>query len=280
MIHIKTDSCVDLSRELIDQFDLQILPLHVMVNGKDHLDNELTLQTLFSSVEQSGLLPKTAAPTIKEFMDFFNEEGPVIYIGISSELSATMQNARLAADQLGKEDVYLVDSLNLSTGIGLLALKAADLRRKGYTAPEIIERINACRNRVETSFVIDTMDYLYKGGRCTGIQAFVGSVLQIRPIIAVREDGTLGVRHKVRGSRKKALDTMLYDLLQTIPQIDTTRVFVTHTACPEDADYLVQQIKQPTTFKDIHITLAGATIASHCGPNTIGILYLQSEEED
>ncbi len=279
MIHIKTDSCVDLSQELVEQYDIQVLPLHVMVNGYDHLDNDLTLEALFSSVDQSGLLPKTAAPSIKEFMNFFNEEGPVIYIGISSELSATMQNAKLAADQLDKKDIYLIDSLNLSTGIGLLALKAADLRSEGCSAPEIVGLIKAIRRQVETSFVIDTMDYLYKGGRCSGIQAFVGSVLQIRPIIAVREDGTLGVRHKVRGSRRKALDTMLNDLMQTIPNIDPCRVFVTHTGCHEDADYLVNEIKNRTDFKEIHITLAGATIASHCGPNTIGILYLQSEPE-
>jgi DegV family protein with EDD domain len=277
MIHIKTDSCADLSQDLIEHFNLQVLPLHVLVNGKDYLDNDLTLENLFASVDQSGLLPKTAAPSIKEFMDFFNEEGPVIYIGISSELSATMQNARLAADQLDKKDIYLIDSLNLSTGIGLLALKAANLRSEGCSASEIVECVNAARKWVETSFVIDTMEYLYKGGRCSGIQALVGSVFQIRPIIAVREDGTLDVRHKVRGSRKKALATMLNDLMQTIPHIDKNHVFVTHTGCHEDVDYLVDEIKNRTDFKDIYITLAGATIASHCGPNTIGILYLQSE---
>jgi DegV family protein with EDD domain len=274
MIHITTDSCADLSQPLIDAHDLEVIPLHVMVKGEDHHDNDLTLQQLFSSVDDTGDLPKTAAPSVQEFMDFFNRDGDVVYVGLSSQLSATFQNANLAAEQLEKEDLHLIDSKNLSTGIGLLALKADDLRKAGKSAPEIAAEISTLRPQVQTAFVIDTMDYLYKGGRCSGLAAFVGSMLKIRPIISVRPDGSLGVKHKVRGSRTKALKTLLADFEADLPRIDLTRVFVTHTGCHQDADYLAQSLKALAAIKAVHITLAGATIASHCGPDTIGILYI------
>jgi len=242
MLNITTDSCADLNQHLIDAHGLRVIPLHVLVEGIDHHDNDLTLDQLFSSTSQSGELPKTAAPSVKEFADFFDVEGPVVYIGLSSKLSATMANAQLAANQLKKPDLYVVDSLNLSTGIGLLVLKAADLRDQGKHASQIAVEIKALRPKLRTAFVIDTMDYLYKGGRCTGLQAFVGSILQIRPVIHVRQDGALGVLDKVRGSRKKALDRLLQGFAKDLPAIDLTRVFVTHTGCLEDAAYLDQSI--------------------------------------
>lgn len=275
MLNIATDSCADLSQQLIDAHQLRSIPLHVLVAGKDHHDNDLTLGQLFSNVEQTGELPKTAAPSIKEFTAFFSSSDPIVYIGISSKLSATMTNAHLAADLMEKKDLHLVDSLNLSTGIGLLALKAADLRDSGLSAKEIVTEIEATRPKIRTAFVIDTMDYLYKGGRCTGLQAFVGSMLKIRPVIHVREDGTLGVLDKIRGSRKKALDRLLAGFKKDLPDIDLTRVFVTHTGCEEDAAYLVKGLNALVEIENIHTTLAGATIASHCGPNTIGILYIK-----
>ncbi len=274
MLNILTDSCADLSQLLLTTHQLEAIPLHVLVNEKDHLDNELTLSQLFSSVDQTGELPKTAAPSLKEFIDFFDREGNVIYLGLSSRLSATMQNAELAGKQVNNDQLYLIDSLNLSTGIGLLALKAADLRDEGKSQAEIVQAINAMRKKVKTAFVIDTMDYLYKGGRCTALQAIFGSMLKIRPVIHVREDGTLGVLDKVRGSRKKALDSLLKNFERDLPNVDLTRVFVTHTGCNEDAAYLVENLKNLAPVKEVLTTLAGATIASHCGPNTIGVLYI------
>ncbi len=274
MLHITSDSCADLSAELIRTHQIGIIPLHVLIQDQDHLDTELSLQQLFNSVQETGQLPKTAAPAIKAFISFFDRPDDLIYIGLSSQLSATFQNASMAAAQMDKKNLHLIDSLNLSTGIGLLALRADDLRQAGFSTENIVEEIEKARGRVRTSFVIDTMAYLYKGGRCSGMTAFVGSVLKIRPIISVRKDGTLGVRHKVRGSRKKALDTMLTDFENDLPNIDLTRVFVTHTGCEEDAAYLVSEIRNRAAVEQVHITLAGATIASHCGPNTIGILYL------
>jgi len=275
MLQVTTDSCADLSQQLLHAHKLRSIPLHVLINEKDYHDNDLSLDLLFTSVEETGELPKTAAPSVQEFIEFFSNEEPIIYIGLSSQLSATMQNASLAAGQLNKPDLYLIDSLNLSTGIGLLALKAADLRDAGKNAGQIIEEINHTRSRVRTAFVIDTMDYLYKGGRCTAIQAFVGSMLKIHPVIHVRQDGSLGVLDKVRGNRRKALGRLLDGFKADMPDIDLKRVFVTHSGCGDDADYLVNELNALTSIENIYTTVAGATIGSHCGPNTIGILYIK-----
>jgi DegV family protein with EDD domain len=275
MINIKTDSCADLGQQLLDARGIDSVPLHVLVKGEDHFDSDLTLDLLFASVDETGELPKTSAPSILEFSEFFSTPGPIVYVGLSSELSATMANAKLVVEQLKRDDIFLVDSLNLSTGIGLLALKAADLRDAGLSAAEIATEVTAAREKVRTAFVIDTMDYLYKGGRCTALQAIFGSVLKIRPVINVRPDGTLGVLDKVRGNRQKALDRLLEGFKADLPDVDLTRVFLTHTGCFEDADYLSAELKKLAEIKDIHITLAGSTIGSHCGPGTIGILYLK-----
>ena len=274
MINILTDSCADLSQPLLDAHTIRMIPLHVLVSDKDFYDNQISLEELYQSVNETSELPKTAAPSVQEFKEFLDLDGSSIYIGLSSKLSATMQNATLAAQQIEKPDLFLLDSLNLSTGIGLLVLKAADLRDAGKSLNDILQEIGTTRSKVKTSFVIDTMEYLHKGGRCTGLQAFVGSMLKIRPIIHVQEDGTLAVLDKVRGSRKKSLDVLLSKFKADLPNMDLTRIFVTHSGCVEDAAYLANAIKNLGIVANVNITMAGATIASHCGPDTIGILYI------
>jgi DegV family protein with EDD domain len=276
MVSICTDSCADLSAELLQERNIKVIPLQVLVDGKNIKDGELTLEELFASVVRTGQLPKTSAPSIADFVRFFSGHDEIVFIGISEKLSATLQSARLAAQEQNDRKIYIVDSKNLSTGIGLQVLKAADLRDKGMGAEQIIRELNTITDRVRSSFVIDTMEYLYKGGRCSGLQALVGSLLQIRPIISVQSDGTLGVKHKIRGTRMKALNTMLADFKADLPGVDMQRVFVTHTNCPEDVDYLVEELKQLAPIESVLITTAGATIASHCGPRTIGILYVKA----
>ncbi len=271
---ILTDSCADLSQDLISSYNLRVIPLHVLINNNDYLDGELSIQNLFDNVTKTGQLPKTAAPSILEFENFFDVNDELLYIGLSSKLSATLHNATLALEQLDNSSIHLVDSLNLSTGIGLLAIRAAELLDQGVSVIDVAQKIIALRSKVRTAFVIDTMEYLHKGGRCTGMQAIVGTMLKIRPIIHVQSDGTLAVLDKVRGSRKKALNVLLDKFKADLPTIDLTRVFVTHSGCVDDAEYLVRELNQIADIKNIHTTVAGATIASHCGPNTIGILYL------
>lgn len=273
MIHIMTDSCADLSQELLEKHQIRSIPLQIFINNQNYHDGDLSIHQLFDMVSQTGQLPKTSAPSIKEFVDFFTPADRGIYIGISSKLSATIQTSRLALAELDGQDIRVIDSLNLSTGIGMLALLAADLRDAGLSLDEIAVEVEQTIPKIRTSFIIDTMDYLYKGGRCTALQAFFGSMLKIRPVIEVRTDGTLGVKDKIRGTRQKGLQSLLNDFRSNLDAVDRHRVFVTCTDCPEDAEYLKTELLKIAPIGEVLITTAGATIASHCGPGTIGILY-------
>ncbi len=274
MIEIFTDSCSDLTQFLLQENNIKVVPLHVLVEGEDIKDGDISTQALFDSVDRTGKLPKTSTPSVVEFVKYFSPYNEIIFIGISEKLSATLQNAKLAAEELESKNIRIVDSKNLSTGIGILALKAADMRASGFQSTDIVSQLLQMAEKVHTSFLIDTMDYLYKGGRCSGLQALAGSILKIRPIISVQPDGALGVKHKSRGSRLQALNIMLADLKADLIGVDTKRLFVTHTNCPQDAEYLVSEIEKLDLFENILVTTAGATIASHCGPATIGILYM------
>ena len=276
MVEILTDSCSDLSQEIVQRFGIAVIPLSVFIAGKTYLDGvDITLEELFEQVHQSGELPKTSVPSIANFIDFFSQfEEEMIYISIGAKLSATYQNAMLAAESLPDRKIFIIDSANLSTGIGLLVCKAAELRDQGLSAEQIVSQIREIVGKVRTSFVVDTLEYLYMGGRCSALQNIVGSLLKIRPVIEVRRDGTLGVKEKLRGTRRRALDTLLEDFRDNLSEIDLHRVFVTHSGCEADAIYLRDGLNQLAEIEEICVTRAGATIASHCGPNTIGILYL------
>lgn len=276
MIDITTDSCNDLSPELIKAFKVRAIPLQVIINDKAYKDGvDISIEKLFDYVDQTKQLPKTSAPSIQEFIDFFSaKKEDTVFISISSKLSATNANAKLASRSVHDKTIHTIDSLNLSTGIGLLVCKAADLRDKGLSAEEIVKEIEALVPKVKTSFVIDTLDYLYMGGRCSAMQNIVGSLLRIRPVIEVRPDGTLGIKEKITGSRKKALDAILSDFTKNKDKADLQRVFVTHSGCADDAEYIRNGLLNIAPIQYVYITTAGATIASHCGPNTIGILHL------
>jgi len=275
MARIITDSTADLGAEIAREFKIDVIPLAVNIGDKTYRDGlDLQPSGLFELVQQTGELPKTSAASVAEFERFFGGDEDVVYVGISSQLSATLQNARLAVQGSIDGRVRIVDSLNLSTGVGLLALLAADLRDQGLSADEIKRRVDEARSRVRTSFIVETMEYLYKGGRCSALQAIVGSVLKIRPIIEVRPDGTMGVKEKARGTRQKGLQSMLDDFAAHLPELDRKRVFITHTGCDADAEFLRQEIARLADPQEIRTTLAGSVISSHCGPDTIGILYM------
>lgn len=275
MTRIVTDSCCDLSHELIDRFHIDVVPLGVFLNEVTYQDGiDIHTADLFQEVEKSGILPKTSAPSVAAFAEHFQGPEDTIYIGISSKLSASNQNAILAKSLLKKENLYVVDSLNLSTGIGLLVLAAAEMAASGIKAADIAAKIPVLTDNVHTSFVIDTLNYLHKGGRCSGTELLVGSLLKIRPVIEVHKDGTLGVQKKISGTRKKALNSMIEDFKTDLDHVDPHRIFITHTLCDADALYIRDEIATLGQFEEICITVAGSTIASHCGPNTIGILYL------
>lgn len=275
MVSILTDSCCDLSPDLINKHNIEVIPLHVSLGDQSYRDGvEITRDDLFTYVKDTGELPKTSAVSLAEMKSFFSGFDEMIFIGIGSKLSATLQSAILAKEEIPRKLIYPIDSQNLSSGIGLLVLKAAELRDAGMSADAIVKEIGETVPKVRTSFVIDTLEYLYKGGRCSALSNFIGSMLKIRPVIAVR-NGSLGVKDKISGSRKKALDSLLVDFKKDLPHIDLHRVFVTHTGCDDDAEYLKLGLQNLAPIEEIAITYAGATISSHCGPNTIGILYIQ-----
>ena len=274
MVKIFTDSVADLGKELTSQRNIQVIPLLVYSNGKTYHDGvDITLEGLYADVQVSGQLPKTSAPSLTDFLQAFDQPEEILYIGLSSKLSATWQNATQARAMLPNRHIHLVNSLNLSTGLGLLALKAADLRDAGLDGTAIAAQVTTMIPQVRTSFVIETLEYLYKGGRCSALQNIVGALLHIRPVIAMRTDGTLGIKNKIRGSRSKALQSMIDDFCQQLPQVDLEHVFITHTGCDEDAQYLREELMRHAPIQQVNITLAGSVVASHCGPDTIGIIY-------
>jgi DegV family protein with EDD domain len=279
-VKVFTDSTADLLREQLEKWDISVIPLYVTLGDKSYRDGiDITTDELYTMVDRLQTLPKTAAPSTEDFMEAFkpwiDNDYDVIFIGISSKLSATVQSALLAANEFEPGRVYVVDSLNLSTGIGQLALRAAEMAKAGEAgAAKIVEELNGLIPRIRTSFVIDTLKYLHMGGRCSSIQLIAGTMLKIKPQIVVR-DGALVVGEKYRGKGKKVLESYFNDCIGDGRHIDAGRVFVTHSAYEEGAQYLADRIQEVVNPREICITSAGAVISSHCGPGTVGILYIE-----
>ena len=280
-ISIITDSTADLSRELIARYQVTVVPLAV-VFGQDAYKDGVDIDTrrLFGLVEQNRQLPKTSSPSPEVFRSVFEEAvadgSQALYIGISSQFSASAQNAMLAAGAFPEGQVRVFDSANLSTGIAHLVLYACDLVSQGRQMDEILAALEAARPKVRTSFKMDRLDYMHMGGRCTGVQALLSSVLKIRPVISV-VDGGMIVAGKVRGSNKKSLDWMMDRFEEDVRQglVKDDRVFLTHTGVHEDAVYMAGRVREiMPEMQEILETPAGSVIGSHCGPGTIGILYM------
>jgi len=274
MITITTDSTADLPPDLAQKRGIKVIPLSVTLNGNVYRDGiDLTTDQLFALIQQTQQLPTTAAPSVGEFLTFFASLSEAIHLSISAKLSASYQNALLAAQELGNPHLRVLDSLNLSSGIAWLALKAADLRDQGCSLAEIEGELRAWIPKVRTAFVPETLEYLYKGGRCNALQALMGSMLKILPVIHVQADGTLGVGEKARGKRQRALQTLLEGFARQLENVDRQRIFVTHAACPQDAQNLAGEIQRLARPQELIINEAGCVISSHCGPGTIGIIY-------
>jgi len=280
-ISIITDSTADLSRELIARYQVTVVPLAV-VFGQDAYKDGVDIDTrrLFGLVEQNRQLPKTSSPSPEVFRSVFEEAvadgSQALYIGISSQFSASAQNAMLAAGAFPEGQARVFDSANLSTGIAHLVLYACDLVSQGRQMDEILAALEAARPKVRTSFKMDRLDYMHMGGRCTGVQALLSSVLKIRPVISV-VDGGMIVAGKVRGSNKKSLDWMMDRFEEDVRQglVKDDRVFLTHTGVHEDAVYMAGRVREiMPEMQEILETPAGSVIGSHCGPGTIGILYM------
>ncbi|PZT54334.1 DegV family protein [Paenibacillus silvae] len=275
-IKIFADSTSDLTPQWVQQYDIGIIPLYVVFGEQSLKDgDEIKPEQLYARVSRDGDLPKTAAPSPADFMAAFQpyiEQGDdILYISLSSELSSTYQNALIASSEFPEARISVIDSLNLSSGIGLMVMKAAHAAEQGQNLAQITELIEAMKPTVRTEFVIDTLEYLYKGGRCSGMQNLIGSLLKIRPVIRVT-DGKMTPAYKVRGKREKALEQMLQNTLSDKERIDRDLLIVVHTMAEEDAIALQQTLQEQTGAR-VELTTAGCVICSHCGPKTIGIIY-------
>ncbi|ANS73687.1 fatty acid-binding protein DegV [Paenibacillus yonginensis] len=278
-IKIFADSTCDLSADLIKHYEIGIVPLYVTFESQSYRDGiELTPPELYAKVSETGKLPLTAAPSPSDFIQAFTpyvEQGQqIIYISLSSELSSTYQNAVIASKEFEQGRVEVFDSLNLSTGIGIQVLKAARAAEAGQNVQQILSLLAEIRPKVDTEFVIDSLDYLHKGGRCSGMQNVVASLLKIRPVIKVI-DGKMTPAYKVRGSREKAFDQMVSNALSNKANMDRGTLFVTQTMAHEDAEKLRATLNETIQPQEVFITEAGCVICSHCGPKTIGIIYLK-----
>lgn len=275
-IIISSDSTCDLSPELIAKYGIRTIPLRVEHAGKLCSDGvDVTPAEIFAAFKENGILPKTAAITPADFEDYFRslraEADEVVHFSISSEFSCTHQNASLAAAAVG--GVYCIDSRNLSTGIGLQVLKAADLAAAGKSAADIKADIEALADKVDASFILDTLAFLRAGGRCSSIAAVSATVLNIKPCIVV-ENGKMHASKKYMGTLGKALLKYTADRLAGVT-VDRTRVFVTHT---EMDPAIVQSVKDAIAatglFDEILETVAGCTVSAHCGPGCLGVLFI------
>ena len=277
-IIISSDSTCDLSRELIDRYNIRILPMGVTLGDNSYRDGvDITPDDLYAYVEKTGQLPKTSAINMAENADYFEEltrdGSAVIHFTISASMSATYNNARMAAEDF--EDVYVVDAKNLSTGSGLLVLAAAEMAQQGLEAKEIAQKVSELADYVDASFVVDNLEYLAKGGRCSAVAAFGANLLQLKPCISVK-NGAMGVSKKYRGKFEKVLPTYVAEKLANGDDIDLERVFVTHAGCdPQLVESIVELVKNTLPFKEVLVTRAGCTVSSHCGANTLGVLFVR-----
>lgn len=281
-IKLFADSTSDLSKDLIDEMGIVIVPLYVNFKDAQFKDGvDLKENNLYEKVEQYNCLPKTAAPSPVDYEDAFRpyvENGyDILYIGISSKMSASTQNAKIAAEELPGARVIVIDSMNLSTGIGLQVCAAYDLIERGLLLEEIIPELKKLTTKIRTAFTIDSLDYLYKGGRCNAVQALLSGILQIKPIIKVL-NGEMVVGAKIRGKKKKAMDYMLDEAFQYKDQLLFGRIFITHTSgSEEEAEYIKTRLLEEISDVKVYITYAGCVIASHCGKKTIGILFIAED---
>ena len=281
MIKVISDSTCDLSPELIERYDIEIIPLYVRMGDDEFLDGvNITPQKIYAWSNRTGETPKTAAPSINEVMETLKKHldagEEMVVFTISSQMSACFNNCRLAVEELEAEDrIRVIDSENLSTGIGHLVIEAAIMAQQGKSLDEIEAEIMKLRPRVRASFVVDTLVFLHRGGRCSGLAAMLGGALKLHPRIAVT-DGVMAPGQKYRGLPNKYVMDYVTDMEEALKNARTGRVFITHSGCDKKLVKTVQEyLKGLGHFEEIIETRAGGVISSHCGPGTLGVLFIE-----
>lgn len=284
MIKIISDSTCDLSKELLEKYDIDILPLHVHLGDEEYQDGvTITPDEIYTWADANRMTPKTSAASMAEAIDAFEpyikNGDEIICFSISSSMSAIHNVMRLAAQDLEAEDkIHVIDSANLSTGIGLLVLEAATMAKEGKSADEIVARIEELKPFVSASFVVDTLTYLHRGGRCSGVAALAGGALKLHPKIVV-ENGKMDPNKKYRGKMNSVLKSYVKDMEDDLKTAKKDRVFITHSGCDQSIlDDIHAYLEELHVFDEILTTRAGAVISSHCGPGTLGVIFIKNCE--
>lgn len=279
-VAILTDSTSDLSKELLDKYDITVFPLHIHLGEKEYADGiDITPEEIYQWSEETKETPKTSALSLydaKEYVKKALEKGEeVICFCLSEVMSSCCSVMYMAVAELEVEDrVFIVDSMNLSTGIGLQILAAAGLADKGMKAAEIVEKIKEMQPKIRSSFVVDNLTFLHRGGRCSGAAALAGNTLKLHPCIYVSE-GKMQAGKKYRGKMDKVILNYVEDIRAELSEARKDHIFITHSGCEAG---LIEQIKKELEdmhyFENIYVTRAGGVISSHCGPGTLGVLYV------
>ena len=278
---ITSDITCDLNWELEQRYGIKTMPLHIVIGGKSYEDwVNITPEELYEIFYKTKELPHTTAVSVGEYADFFKQfvdEGyDVVHLSLGSKLSVTHQSSVLAANDFDGH-VFSIDSCNLSTGIGLLVIKAAELRDEGKSAKEIYDAVSAMTSKSHASFVLDRLDFMHAGGRCSTIAMLGANMLSLKPSIEVQNNngGAMVVGKKYRGKYDKVLLQYMNDTIAKYDNIDTDRVFVTHAGADQAyVDSVVKAVKAKKIVKEVCVTRASCTISSHCGPNTLGVLFM------
>lgn len=284
MVKIISDSTCDLSEELIKKYEIEIIPLHIVLGDKEYLDGKsITPDDIYQWSDENKTTPKTSAISMDLTMDIFRsyvEQGmEIVCFSISGDMSTTGNVMRMAAEEIGAEDkIHIIDSENLSTGIGLLVVEASIMAKNGKTASEIVSKIEELKPFVRASFVVDTLTYLHRGGRCGGLTALAGGMLKLHPKIVV-ENGKMKPTEKYRGKMSAVVMNYVKAMEEDLKAAKKERVFITHSGSEEEIvkavyDYLAGL----NIFEEILITRAGCVVSSHCGPGTLGVLFILENE--
>lgn len=274
-IKITLDTACDLSQELIEKYDFATIPFMVTLGMDTYEDGKIDTSQIFDYVTETGNLPKTSAINEESFYEFFSEIkkdcDAIIHFSISSHMSAACNNAINAAKRV--DNVYVIDSHSLSTGIALLAIYAKELCDTSMDVQEIVKKINEKIDKVQASFVIERLDYLHKGGRCSSLAFFGANLLKLRPQIVV-SDGKMKSTHKFRGKMPKVVTDYCYTALEENQNADKKICFITHSHATQEMVDAAYNVVKAAGFETIYQTYAGCTVSSHCGKNTLGILFM------
>lgn len=280
MVKIVADSTCDLSKDLVEKYNITIIPLHILLGEEEYLDGvNISPKDIYEWSDLHKTTPKTSAVSMERAMDalkpFVDAGDEVVCLSIASGMSTSGNVMRLAVEELdAEEQIKIVDSANLSTGIGLLVIEAARMAKEGATAQAIVDCLEELKPLVRASFVVDTLVYLYRGGRCSGLAAMAGSALKLHPRIGV-ENGKMSPGKKYRGSMNKVIMSYVMDMEKELKAAKKDRVFITHSGCAEETVEQVRTYLQSLGhFDEILETVAGGVISSHCGPGTLGVLFI------